>query len=1682
MTRQDGFAGAEAVLSGPTVERHVPDGVPGLIAAWAKRTADSVALVDSAGTVTYRQLDEASDAVAHALRSRGGRPGDVVAVSVPRGRHLVFALLGALKAGLPYLPLSQEDPPARSAAVVAQSGARLALIMSGDGGPSDADRVPGCDVLDVRAVVAAAGTQKWELAAYGDDHPAYVLFTSGSSGAPKGAVVGSLALANRLLWMSEQYRFGPADRILQKTPVTFDVSGWELWAPLTAGAQLILPPPGAHHDPGELIEWIVTRQVTVCHFVPSMLDEFLRWPQVGRCTSLRAVMCSGEALTPDHLRRFRRELPHAELHNLYGPTEAAIDVTYWPCPDHDVDTVLIGRPIDNCTLVVLDDDLQPVPAGEPGQLAIGGMPLAAGYLNRPDLTAASFIRSPGWCPTPRLYLTGDLVRRVGDDLEYLGRIDDQVKIRGNRVEPAEVDDALGTHPEVGAVTTVAVTTSAGTELAAFVVPPGTVPDPAPQEATPELTERLRSWVRARLPEPYVPRFVFTTGRLPVTSSGKRARRELTEQAERLLRADSDDAATGPHDDEPRALWSAALGHPVTDESRSFVADGGHSLAAVRLAGGVFARWGVRVPVRALLWEGLSLAGLRRLLPAVPVAETRPVPRRADRSRAPASTQQRSLWLWTRLFPTSPAYNVVGVLDIAGVLDVDAVRRADAVLTRRFEVLRTTFDEEPSGSMTQRIHPAAASAVRVEQHDRSQPWSTALERFATDLAGQVLPADRLPRHRAGVLVGDDRSGLVLVVDHLVADQRSLDILLRELADAYATEADQRPTDTPADRRAEPANFGDLVVRRLHAPADPRRARDLEYWQNTLADAPDRLELPFRRPRPAEPSFRGASVDVDLDPPTRDALDQACRALGVTPATAVLAAFARVLAGWSGTDDLVVGVPMAGRETPEEIDAVGFFVTTLPVRLRVRDHGVPELIRTVADALTTAMDHGSVPFDDIVAALGRNRDLTTNPVFQVWCNDLTQAEPPARFGTHPATTVAVDASWSLFDLGLYLHAAPGGGYQVRLVYATDLWDAEVATEFLGQCVDRLLEVTAPAGSAEPDSRGAGGAAPTATCTDLVRRVLGHARRTPERTALAHGPERITYGELAGRVLAASARLRAGAPTGTLVPVRARRGPEFVAALLGCWHAGRPPLLVPDDAPAAWTDEVLAAAGVVPVPDLESDLPDGSAGDAEPVPMAADSPGHALATSGTSGTPAVVLLPANALPATLDEYVALLGLGAEDVFCWTTPPAHDPVFRDLVLPLTLGATVHVPAAPGSGPDALAAALADSGATILHATPSQLAMLSAARVRLPRLRHIVSHGEVLRETIARSAVALAPGATVWNLYGATETPQASGLHRYREPDADLWAAHRTGVPVTGVDLAYRTTWVARPDGSPARVGEVGELVVDGHGLALRYLGEAGREAPQDATDGSSVRCYRTGDVARRAPDGTVEVLGRRDRQLSVHGHRVEPAAIEWALAGMPEVAASVAVPDPGAGDAVVAVVVPAGPTVTDTELSARLRERLPGWQLPARIVLVPRLPLTPRGKVDHRALRDVLALSGRATTPSASTAEVCELIADRARAFAAQPLAEDTSFFAAGLTSLSLLQLHRRLTETDGLPLSLPELFRFPTARALAEHLTTGERPRYRRGPVIRSTADQTQARRLARARFNDHARAAARKDPRP
>jgi amino acid adenylation domain-containing protein len=1651
-----------------------------LFEAQAARTPEAVAVSFAGRPLTYRALDEQSSRIANHLVSLGVGPDVLVGVAMERSLDLCAALLGVLKAGGAYVPIDPSYPAERVAFMLADAGAPVVLTQAGvrDRLPRGAARVVAVDAVDAvdeEPALAGASVDRSARRA-GPENLAYVIYTSGSTGRPKGAMIPHRAIVNHMLWMHRAHPLGAGKALLQKTPISFDASVWELWLPLMGGARLVMAEPGGHRDARYLVRAVIEERITDLQLVPSVAELLLLEPDLPRCTSLERVFLGGEALSRSLVTRLlaRREVA---VINLYGPTECAVQAVTWEVdPARDTgQQVPIGRPIDNVEAHVLGPSLERLPAGVPGELCLGGRAVGRGYWGRPDLTAEVFVPDPFRAEAEaRLYRTGDLCRRLPSGvLEYLGRLDHQVKVRGVRVELGEIEGVLRSRPTVReAVAMVREDAPGDARLVAYVtlLPAGDERS-APAE--------LRAAARAQLPEPMVPSAIVVLDALPRLPSGKVDRRALPVPGAAI--AIERVAPSGPIEEALAAIFAEVLALPVEQVGASdgFFELGGHSLSATQAVTRIRAALGVDLPLRAV-FDAPTPAALAARVEALLTASVRPgAPDLVPVARGgalPLSFGQERLWFLAQLDPTSPAYVIPLALRLAGDLDDGALERALTEIVRRHEVLRTTFRVD-GGKPAQVIHApgpvplerASLADLPADARERAlRAEAEAEARRPFDLGtGPVLRVKLLE-----VAAGDHV--LLLTLHHIVSDAWTSTVLLRELAALYAAFRKGDPSPLPE----LPLQYADYAVWQRGWLSGGVLEEQIDYWKEQLAGAPPALELPTDRPRPPVQSFRGAQQSFALSPELTAAIKDLARREGATLYMVLLAAFDVLLHRHTGQDDVVVGTPIAGRTRREVEGLVGFFLNTLVMRTRLApDLTFKQLVARVKEVSLGAYAHQDMPFERLVQEIQPAPDPGRSPLFQVIFNLQNAPREGVRLpGLALRGAVAENATVKV-DLTLLMADLPRG-LAGRVEYASDLFDGATIARFVRQLETLLAAVTR-----EPqrllrdlpvlpdDERQRllvawnDTDAPFSTRERFHELFEAQVDATPGAPALVAGPARLTYAELDRRANQLAHHLRRrGVGPDVVVGLCCPRTADLVVALLGILKAGGAYVPLDPAYPPRRLAQILGearAAVVVTVAALAANLPgegvtavrlDADAGaiaaesEARPGLEAASSDlAYVLFTSGSTGAPKGVAVEHRQLVNYVRGVAARLDLARGATYAHVSTFSADLGNTVLFPSLATGGCLHLLGeALTTDPDAFAAYLQREGIDCLKIVPSHLAaLLSAAHPDqvLPR-KLLVLGGEALRWDLVARIEHLAPGCRIVNHYGPTETTVGVLTCPIES------VAHRDGPTVPlGRPLPNSRVYVLDAQMQPAPTGVPGELYVGGAGVARGYHGRPDLTVERFLKDPFSpvpgARLYRTGDRARYLPDGTLLFLGRADSQVKIRGHRIELGEIEAALADCPSLRGAVVLVDEAAlGDArLVAYVVPSAPAPDVAGVRAFLAERLPEPMIPSAFVVLGALPLTPNGKIDRRALAALARPSDEASDdagdagPRTPVEEV--LAALWADVFARERVGVHERFADLGGHSLLAIQIIARARDAFQVSVPLRAIFEAPTVAALAARI---------------------------------------------
>ncbi|MGW7107128.1 amino acid adenylation domain-containing protein [Streptomyces xanthophaeus] len=1663
-----------------------------MLTAQVAATPDAVALVFGERALTYAELDAHINRIARLLLARGAGPEKVVALALPRSIDMVAALFAVLRTGAAYLPLDLDHPADRLRLMAEDTGplclvstAAVAPTLRGENGPVAPELL--LDDEAVAAELAALPGGKItdaERPAFAHDvegrleYPAYVIYTSGSTGRPKGVVTPYRGLTNMQLNHQKEI-FDPAIasaggrrlRIAHTVSFAFDMS-WEelLW--LVEGHEVHVCDEELRRDAEALVAYCDRHQVDVVNVTPTyaqlLIEEGLleRDEQAGKHRPA-LVLLGGEAVS-DTVWTTLRRTEGTYGYNLYGPTEYTINTLGGSTADSATPTV--GMPIRNTRAYVLDAMLRPVPPGSPGELYISGTGLARGYHDRPALNSERFVADPFGEPGERMYRTGDLVRQRPDGLlDFLGRTDDQVKIRGYRIELGEIAAALSAHPEV-AHAAVVVNESTGTKrLVGYFAPEDAT---AAGEAGEELLQRLREHLKAGLPDYMVPSALVPVATLPLTVNGKLDVRALP--APDFAGSGTSRAPRTPREETLCALYAEVLGLPEGSVGidSDFFELGGHSLLATRLVSRARTALDAELAIRDL-FEAPTVAELVERA-ARSGGAARPALTAGERpDELPLSHAQQRLWVIQQLEASSAAYNFPLVMRLHGALDTDAWETALADVTARHEALRTVF-VEGDGQTVQRVLPAEGARPVVERLHATEDEIPGIVDAAVNRPFDL--ATELPLRATIVELAPQDHVAVLLLHHITTDEWSDRPFLRDLAAAYAARAGgSAPQFEPL-----PVQYADYALWQHRLLGDPQdaqslAARQLDYWHTTLDGAPEELELPTDRPRPARPSFTGAELDIAFDGEVHEGLKRLARETGASMFMVVHAAVAALLHRMGAGTDIPVGSPIAGRGDEALDDLVGFFVNTLVLRTDLSgDPSFTELLGRVRETDLAAFSHADVPFESVVEKLNPTRSLSRNPLFQVMVGYHARTGDGLELPGLRADYVPFRISSAKFDLVFSFteHTPADGGagsLGCRLEFATELFDHTTA-ERLGERLRALVAALVaapgrPVSQAEilaDDERrlvlegfnGAPRAVEEETFPALFARRLAE---RPDAVAVVDHSRSVTYAALDARSNRIARLLAAhGVGAESVVGVAVPRSVDMVATVLAALKLGAAflplDLAHPADRLAYMIEDSGAGlvvgtepvAGKIPeaegVPLVLLDAPQTAtelAGLSESAltggPVGLDQAAYVIYTSGSTGRPKGVVVPHEGIASLVATAVDRMGLESDSRVLQFASIGFDVFAFELSMALCHGGRLVLitDEARVAGPE-LTDFLAAQRITHMILPPSLVSALPAG-CELPEGSTVLVGTETVPPDLferfgARAHLICA--------YGLTEATVNSTLWPAREHGG------RPGsrVPIGRPDPNTRC-YVLDDTMRPVPPGVVGELYVSGRGLARGYLGKQALTSERFVADpfgAPGTRMYRTGDRARWLADGNLDFLGRVDTQVKVRGFRIELGEIEAALASHPSVAQVAVLPDRD-GDIVrlVGYAVPDAGELDPQELRAHVAGLLPEYMVPALVVpLDGPLPLTPNGKLDRKALPapDWSAMTGDARPATATQARLAALFCEILKL---EEVGVHDNFFALGGHSMASMRLLGRIRAEFGAELSIRDVFDALTVAGIEDKL---------------------------------------------
>ncbi len=1683
-----------------------------LILEQALRSPQATAVRFEDDRIDYSQLEIRSKRVAQALQAQGVGPESLVAIHLQRSPDMIAAVLGTLRSGAAYLPLDPNYPLERLKAILADA-APAALITADDSGEKLDRSLPRIRI-DRLANESEWSAEDLRPIALSLDNLAYVIYTSGSTGRPKGVGVTHRSLSNYVQSFAREHSIGTSDCMLQFASLSFDTSAEEIFPALISGASLALRTDSMISTPSHFLQRCRDWEVTLLDLPTAywhQLASGLESEQSAFPSAIRLVIIGGERALAERLQIWANHVSgDVRLVNTYGPTEATIVASRCDLSrDRDAWTaqIPIGTAVDNVRMYTLDAALQPTPEGVPGEIFIAGAGLARCYSSRPAATALRFPPDPfSQEPGQRMYRSGDLGRRLPNgQLEFRGRADHQVKVRGFRIELGDLESTLGSHPDVLQAAAAAFEESPGEKRLAVYASP----KPGAQLERGE----LRSFLKGRLPDYMLPSFFVILDQLPCTAGGKVDRKALPRpEAAHLESSQAYVAPRSPMEEVLAELWSDVLGVDRVGVRDSFFELGGHSLLATQAIARIRESLQIEVPLQKL-FEFHTLGEFAAAVEAAGSGDEKssaPPLKRAPRDRPlPLSFSQERLWFLHELDERNVSYHVPRAFRFQGRLDLEKMEDAFGDLVRRHEVFRTTFPTI-DGKPFQVISPP--SQVRIPVVDLSGLPEGDREAHARTLVRRdgrsAFDFENGPMYRLRLLrLGEEDHVLTLVEHHLLHDGWTQGILFREFTELFAARLEGRPS-----RLAElPIQFADFALWQRQWLQGEELERQLAYWKESLSGAAPLLELPWDRPRPAVMAYRGKELRLSIEGELADAARTLSRREGATLYMLMTAAFKALLSRMTGQEDIVIGSAVANRRWQESEGLAGMIINILPSRTDLSgDPSFREMVRRLRRSTLGTYAHQDLPFEKLVEELQPERSLSYTPIFQAVFNFMDVPMLDVDLPGLQVSGMEAHNGSTKFDLNITVvtprEQAAGlqsepirGEIQMFFEYSSELLDESTVRRWMEHYRTLLRSAVA-----DPDQRlsqlpllDPGERENVLTQWNrtqesiegprpLHRLFQEQVRLKPHATAIemvdgdrSKPAETLSYRELDRRADRIARALESrGVGPGSIVGVCLDRSIDLVASLLGVLKAGAAYLPLDPAYPARRLQFMLddsGAAAIIATPDLASKMPaadmqvldprSAEAGEYDAQALSAGSeegtdPAYLIYTSGSTGRPKGVPVSHRSAANFLASMRRRPGIGPDDRLLAVTTVSFDIAVLEIFLPLSAGAALLLASGEvAARGDLLAAEIEASRASILQATPATWQMLLAAQWTGNEGLKMLCGGEALPSSLASQLAE--KGGELWNLYGPTEATvwcAASKVDSRRAGEESASPFETIGAPVLNTALH-----VLDAELRPAPIGVPGELHIGGAQLSQGYWMRPGLSAlrflPDPAAGRPGSRIYRSGDRARRLPNGEIEFLGRFDQQVKVRGFRIELGEIETALRQHPAVEnAVVTVRADKPGEQTLAAYPVFAESCSQEERPSRsdlrrhLSQSLPEYMLPNDFVDLESLPLTPSGKVDRKAL----PAPGQRTSETAAYTAPRDELEEKLAAIWQEVLSLDRvgvedNFFTLGGHSLQATQVIARVRKDLCPQAPLMGLFRKPTISNLADTVRAAqENPSQQPAPI--------------------------------
>jgi amino acid adenylation domain-containing protein/non-ribosomal peptide synthase protein (TIGR01720 family) len=1706
------------------------------IRQWAMQAPNATAVVCMERSLTYQQLNEASDRMAQQLLSRKIEEEEIIPVYASRSIEFLVTIIAIFKAGATYLPLSVDAPCGRICEIIKDCGARYMLVSRHDLSErfteKETAQLAGLlqEMPDIHALLQAAPVDvPVDFPPSSFNALAYIIYTSGSTGRPKGVMIEHCGMMNHIQAKIRLLQIDTQTRMVQNAPQSFDISIWQFMTALVAGGQTLIYPNALVEDPEAFANKLAEDRPEIVEVVPSYLNVLLDVLESNtkyQQWQARYLVLTAEASSPRLVTRWFGLYPAVTLVNAYGPTEASDNITHhvFSSLDKSVQRLPIGKPVDNMKIYIADAAMNLCPIGVAGEICVAGTGVGRGYINQPEKTSEVFLDNP-WQPGQRMYMTGDLGYFNNEGVvEFLGRKDHQIKIHGHRIETAEIEHCLCQLEGVRNAIVLPFKSADGNDfLSAYLLmatdhkpetqdikqylkdllPPYMVPAhiffrtefPLTPNgkinrkafSNPELFRRktametdIKKFLSSKLPEYRIPGRIIAIDHLPLTQTGEPDWSILETVLEVSGHAESAPPVT-PAEKQLAAIWQQVMGIDKLGIDDDFFEKGGHSLTGMRLLAAIENKFGKRLSLRHLF----ASPTVRKLALELEAAtgEALQIPRQPEKAYYPVSFAQRRMWVMTRLSSAGYAYNICGALHLAGPLDKEAWEQSWLLLVRRHEVLRTNFTLH-EGEVCQSVLPFNSKQYSIAQVDISshaQPHSK-LEGIYREHEQAVFDLEKGPLLRGSMIsCGRHEHVFMYTMHHIISDEWSLDLLSRELLQAYQSHL------------ANTAPRLDASVMQYRDYACWQRDESLQHWQQSRQYWLDKLsgslpvmDLPIDNRRPAVKTYAGGT-EMAMVPRLAEQLHAAAGEGGATLFMALLASVKIFLYRYCQQEDIIIGTPVSGRNHAVLQGGAGFYLNTLALRtLLKKDDSFHDVLRKVKRTTVDAFGHQDYPFDKLVEELEVKRNLSRSALFDVMLvlhDESAMEGGKVKMGALEVKPYSIASTASKYDLSFHFRRQ-GDSLEIGLNYNTDLFSQERAQLLLQHFRQLLAQLHASPFSPihaldylHEDEKLALAGQDTTTSRPLLHDNLEDHIRNEwpglTKTALADVSGSLDYNGLqeASARMASYLQVVHGVQPGNVVGLCMERSIGLIISMLGIIRAGASYLPMDKSFPQQRLDFMLADSKAVLV--ISDDAFAGTLPSVQwngtfyqqlqeytvmpgPAVRGPLSIAYIIYTSGTSGQPKGVQVTDHALlnyASGIDEAYGLQGQELRGLLASSI--AFDLGYTCLWGMLLLGGELYLlPQQQFWQPREAAEWIEARKINFIKLTPSHFRLLAHEFAQQPglngsHLQWIILGGEKLLGRDIEQWLEKYPHCCIANHYGPTETTIGVLTHRIDAGNIAAFAKQ----PVIGLPMGGHKARIVDVHGNLCATGIWGELWIEGAGVSPGYINGNGLNAKKfmDSPFSANKKLYKTGDRCRRLLNGQIEFGGRMDAQVQVKGYRVEPEEIEQVMMQHPEVAlAAVTVQVHNEEEALVAFVVTVQPyMVLDKEaLKLYMGTRLPAYMVPLQILQADSLPLKGNGKIDRANLPT--AMPDPVSTESPEQAARNKAEEDLLSAFSAVMPAKQvnirSSFFELGGDSIKAIQVASRLYRM-GWKLDVKDVFDHPVLEEMALRMQ-----------VIKQLADQS------------------------